>query len=307
MTFADNTNQIKGTGIQHVEELSPARHARRVTKGMWALTLSYFVRLKWQYLPLLLSDYGREILRRKYDAISTDMSYENSPSGVLGPIGKAVDRIVLSFPLHEGLRQRLRIVADSLKADATRRIALGEPRVRVLSAPSGVIRDLLTMVGELRNESPELVNRIELHALDLDATGEVIPMAKARADEARVDVTFHKEDLFNSPGLEAKFGRGEQFHIVNCIGLTPWLSLDEVEGLTRYFHDRVLADDGTLIIDNFAWHKHSALGDDLEINTRYHDAEQFVMILRKVGFVAVEENETANGINTVYVAKKGLL
>ena len=105
MTYSDNVNQVEVAGDQRAEELSPARHARKVTKGLGALSWSYLIRLKWQYLPLLLSDYGREILRRKYDAVSTDMSYENKPSGLLGPIGKAIDRIVLKFPLHEGLRQ----------------------------------------------------------------------------------------------------------------------------------------------------------------------------------------------------------
>ena len=56
------------------------------------------------YLGMLLSDYAREILTRKYDAFATDHAYTLEPHGRLGPIGRAVDRMVLRFPLHEGLR-----------------------------------------------------------------------------------------------------------------------------------------------------------------------------------------------------------
>ena len=66
-----------------------AKHTRDATKGIGPLMWRFFVRLKWQYFPLLLSDYGNMILRRKYDAIATDYAYEINPSGRLGPIGRS--------------------------------------------------------------------------------------------------------------------------------------------------------------------------------------------------------------------------
>ncbi len=83
---------------------SAARHTAGATKSLGRIAWDFFVRLKWQYYPLLLSDYGRDILRRKYDAFATDRAYENRPSGILGPIGRLMDRFVLDFPTHEGVR-----------------------------------------------------------------------------------------------------------------------------------------------------------------------------------------------------------
>lgn len=48
---------------------------------VWQLVL----RGRFKYLPMLLSDYGREILVRKYDAIATDRAYINKPHGLLVP------------------------------------------------------------------------------------------------------------------------------------------------------------------------------------------------------------------------------
>lgn len=138
--------------------------------------------------------------------------------------------------------------------------------------------------------------------MDIDITNEVIPIAKRRTEFAGVPITFYREDLFNSPGLDRLFQRGQQFHIVNCIGLTPWLELSEVESLARFFHESALVNDGSLIIDNFARHEHSSIGDDLEIFTLYHGPDDFIKALERAGFQIAKASPTANGINTVYLA-----
>lgn len=282
---------------------SSARHAQGAQKSMGVIALSFFVRFKWQYFPLLLSDYGRDIVRRKYDAIATDRAYENRPSGLLGPVGRWIDRMVLNFPLHEALRQRLRLVADSLRAQVLKKVQEGEPRVRVLSAPCGLIRDLLTCTAELRQQDMRVLERLELHALDLDASGEVLAIARSRAKAASVSIRFYQDDLFNSKNLSQALVGGNRFHIVNCIGLVPWLDLNEVERLARFFHDKLLAPDGVFIVDNWVWHKHSAVGKDLEIYTRYHKPSAFVSSLQRASFIIEQEKVTPNDICTVYVAR----
>jgi hypothetical protein len=264
---------------------------------------SFFFQLKWQYLPMLLSDYGREILRRKYDAFATDRAYENRPSGLFGPIGGWVDRVVLNMPLHEALRQRLRLVVDNLEAEVKEHLQRGESRVRVLSAPCGLIRDLLVSSRELALEDPRIFEKLELHALDLDATDEVLSAASRRAALAGVAVRFHQDDLFNPRSLNAVLAEGTRFHVINCIGLTAWLDLAEVEHLARFFHDRVLVKDGSFIVDNWAQHKQSALGADLGIPTRYHDPATFVKALETSGFRIKGRFVSANGVVTVYVAR----
>lgn len=279
-----------------------ARHRQGAGKSIGAIAWTFFWRLRWQYYPMLLSDYGREILRRKYDAFATDTAYEDQPRGVLGPIGRWVDRKVLDFPTHEGVRQRLRIVVDALKADISDRAREGDAPVRVLSAPCGLARDLLTCAAELGRDNPWALQKAEFHALDLDAEGGVLAEASRRSAAQGVPVSFYKDDLFNPKELGALLERGARFDAVNCIGLTAWLDLSDVERLARLLHDRVLAPGGTLVIDNFAWHKYSSIGRDLEIYTRYHAPEAFVAALERSGFRVLERRTTANKVNTVHIA-----
>lgn len=294
-----------GKDVVAMEAALAARHSQGARKSLGRIAWSFFVRLKWQYLPLLLSDYTREILRRKYDAFATDRAYEDRPSGLLGPLGRWVDRRVLNFPTHEGLRQRLQIVVDNVKADVHHRLQDGVPRVRVLSAPCGLLRDLLLCATELREEDARTSEKLELHALDLDAMGEVLPAASLRAAVAGVPVRFYRDDLFNPESLGVVLREGTRFHVMNCIGLTTWLDLEDVGWLAGFFHDQVLVPGGTLIIDNWASHKYSSLGRDMEIYSRYHNPEAFAQVLGKSGFQVVEAKTTANGVATVYVARAG--
>ena len=250
--------------------------------------------------PLLLSDYAREIMRRKYDAIATDRAYENRPSGLLGPIGRTVDRAVLNFPTHAALRERLEFVVRDLKTEVLR-VQPGRARVRVLSAPCGLARDVVTAVEQIKRERPEIGRQIELFGLDLDSTGEVLPLAHERADRAGVALKLARADLFNREQVSAAVGSVDRFHVINCIGLTPWLRLSEVEQLARLFHDDLLVPGGALLIDNFAWHKHSGIATDLEIHSIYHPPEAFVGVLHSAGFIRIRERTTSNNVNTVYV------
>jgi hypothetical protein len=213
-----------------------------------------------------------------------------------------VDRKVLDLPTHQALRQRLRLVVDNLQAEVREHLARGEPKVRVLSAPCGLIRDLLTAVSELRQEAPRTLDKLELHALDLDASGEVLPAASHRAASAGVPVRFYQDDLFNPKNLSEVLKGGTRFHVLNCIGLTAWLDLPDVERLARFFHDQVLVDGGSFVVDNWAATKQAALGEELGILTRYHEPATFAKALERSGFRIKGRFITPNGVSTVYVA-----
>ncbi|MDA0232547.1 MAG: hypothetical protein O3C69_03575 [Chloroflexi bacterium] len=145
---------------------------------------------------MLLSTYGREVVRRKYDAIATDMAYENHRSWQLGPVSYVADWFVLGLPTHAALRERLRFVADGLKLASTEIAASSEGSVvRILSAPCGAGRDLATFGAELSTENPDLFNRLDVHALDLDPTNEALPLLSQRTADAGLDVTVYQQDL----------------------------------------------------------------------------------------------------------------
>ena len=300
-TQAADNSELASSPEQEKE--SAAKHYKGVTKGLGGISWRFLIRLKWQYLPMLLSDFGRAIVRRKYDALATDMAYENIPSGLLGPLGAWVDHKVLDLPLHQDLRHRLRFVVDALKDQSQSHARGRDGNIKVLSAPCGLTRDILAARNELCIEAPDVADRLELHALDLDPTGEVIPIAQRRTKAAGIGVSFYRADLFNPESVKASLRSNEGFHIVNCIGLTPWITLGEVEYLFRFFHDQALIPGGTLVVDNFTQHEQSSIADDLEIHATYHDPGLFVAALESNGFRVISSRTTAHQVNTVYVAK----
>lgn len=278
-----------------------ARHRANARTPAWLLTLRFIAGFRWRYLARFPSNHAWMVLRRKYDAVVTDRAYENRPESWLGPLGRWADRRVLDYPVHVGLRQRLELVTDALVEAITERAEGGTSIVRVLSAPSGLCRDLILATTRARDERGVALEQVELHGLDLDASGEVIPEAQRRLAVAGLDVTFHHEDVFSAVGPAQVAARDGQFDIVNCIGLASWISIDEVEQLAASFR-RLLAPGGVLLIDNFAWHDHSDMGADLEIDTVYHPPEEFIARLERAGFRVSTIRPTANGVCTLHVA-----
>ena len=281
--------------------VNDARHAARAHTPPWRLTLKFMTRVQWRYLVRFPSNHAWMVLRRKYDAFVTDRTYENDPRSWLGPLGRWADRRVLDYPVHVSLRQRLDLVTHELTAAITKRLDDGAPEVRVLSAPSGLCRDVIQTAARLRDRDPLALTRLDLHCLDIDAAGDVIPEARRRLSAARVDATFHREDLFSGRELRAMIDRRVRFHIANCIGLTAWVSIEEVARLARSLRE-LIEPGGTLLVDNFAWHDHSAMGADLEIDTVYHPPADFASAIEGAGFKIETMRPTANEVCTLYVA-----
>lgn len=279
-----------GSGARHTE-------AKVSSPGTLVWRLARTGRV--HYIGMLLSDYGRQILTRKYDAFSTDSAYTIQPHGLLGPVGKLIDRFVLSFPLHEALRQRLALVVDALVGEISYRANRDRP-VRVLSAPCGLARDVITAAGRTKADNEEF--QLELTGVDIDETGDVLKEAARRAHAAGVDIELLREDLF-APGTELsdKAARLGGFDIVNSIGLTAWIDPPDLKMLiSRYVE--LMAPDGTLVIDNWCRHKHSHLGEMLEMPTRYHPEEVFRPALENAGLRILDVQSSGNGIVTLWRA-----
>jgi hypothetical protein len=255
-----------------------------------------------EYLLRVPSNYAWMVLRRKYDAFTTDRAYDTHPASWLGPLGWWADRRVLNYAVHVALRERLDFVVQALVDEITRRQD-GDTTVRVLSAPCGLCRDILRAADELRTRRPSALERLELDAFDLDAAGDVLREARRRSQAAEILVVFGRENLLDPSLLRSGAADGRRYDVINCIGLAAWLSLDEVEWLARFFHNTVMTPGATLLIDNFAWHEHSALGEELEINTRYHPPAEFRGALERAGFRIVTERTTTNGVTTLTIAQ----
>lgn len=281
-----------------------ARHAAFARTPPGRLVLRNLLRGRPQYLPLLLSDYGRAILAHKYDAFTTDLAYVKQPSGRLGPLGRLIDRIVLNVDLHADLRDRLRIVTAELTQTAQERRQDGAGPVRVLTVPSGLCRDLILAFGGLRLGRSSNAEDPDLWAIDLDERGDVIPEAERRCREAELAVRFCRADLLDGDAVRAALGDDPRFDVVNCIGLTPWLTLAEVERLVRFIGQDLLRPGGYLIVDNFARHSTSHTGPHLEIVTAYHDVASLAVAFANAGLTIVRRHVTARRVNTVYILQR---
>jgi len=280
-----------------------ARHAAHARTSPGRLVLRNLLHGRPQYALLSLSDLGRAILTNKYDAFTTDLAYANQPSGRLGPIGRLIDRIVLGVDLHADLRDRLRIVTAELVRAVEERRAAGADPVRLLTVPSGLCRDVIAAVGELRGTDPAVAEHLELWAVDLDERGDVIPEAERRCGDAGPGVHFCRADALDEAAMRATLGAGRRFDVINCIGLTPWLSAADVGRLLRFISRDLLAPRGLLLLDNFAPHSTSHTGPHLEIVTAYHDPAVLAGAFRGTGLEVVRERITARTVNTVYVLR----
>ena len=278
-----------GTGVTR-----KAKHTRGVRTSVPGLLVRFALHAKWRHFINAPSNLGWMVLRRKYDAFTTDAAYDEKPSSWLGPLGWWADRRVRNYPLHVALRERLAYTSAEIGVAIDERLATRET-VAVLTAPAGLCRDIVTAARWVEHGA---LPRVRFTAVDIDDRGDVIPEAQARCGVAQLDIEFERADVFAARSLRD----GRSYDVVNCIGLACWLTLDELERLLRLFRARVGVG-ATLLIDNFAWHAHSALGDDLEIETRYHDRDAFVDRLSAAGFSVERERVTRNGVNTLFVAR----
>ena len=274
------------------------RHADAARSSGDELVRRWLRQGKVWLLPLLLSDYGRDLIYRKYDAIATDRAYANRPSGRLGPLGKAVDWIVLQQDIHAGLRQRLALVVDEVAAAVGERWAQGTPNVRLASGPCGLARDLRLVWQRLGAPA----GRLELLGLDLDASGEVLPLAAGLAAEAGVPLQTRRCDLLDHEALRDRLG-ARPADVFLSIGLTVWLDPPDLATFLEGLH-RSLAPGGTLIVDSFRAHGASRFAKDLEMKTRYHDQAAFERSLQQAGFAVMAMRETANRVNCVYRCRR---
>jgi hypothetical protein len=255
--------------------------------------------LKWHYLLLLLSDYGREIIEHKYDAFTTDRAYENQPSGK-GVIGKLVDWYVHQLDIHVGLRQRLAIVVDELATAAPEFRETRTPLVRIVSGPCGLARDLRLVWARLRAEGKAPHNWLQVIGVDLDLEDNVLPEAQRLAGSAEIPLNLIKCDLLNSVGLKASLA---PMHVFLSIGVTVWMDPQTLTQFLRSVHT-LSEPGGLLIVDNFREHKASRYAKDMEQNPRYHTDADFERCLTTAGFEIEGKHATKNGINVVYRARR---
>jgi len=287
--------------VEKHKQTAVAHHASaaRTTPGKQAW--QWLRQGKLHLLMLFLSDFGRDIITRKYDAFTTDRAYVNKPSGI-GLVGRMVDRMVLKQDMQVALRERLDIVQAELTTAliaASERVA---DKVRVASGPCGLLRDLTRTWTGLEQQGRNPANWLDISGFDLDERGDVINEAQLRAASAGMPIRLVEHDLLDVDGLHGYYGH-RPVHVFLSMGLTVWLDPASRLRFLRGIHD-VMAPAGVAIIDNFREHDASRYLKAFEMEAWYPSDEEQESQLREAGFEIDNKRESSNGVSVVYVVRK---
>ncbi len=261
------------------------------------LALRWIFTFRWQLFALFLSDLGRSMIDRKYDAFTTDNAYSPTPRGA-GRLERVVDGIVRGKDTNVALRERLEIVTGLLTEAALTKRADGP--VRLASGPVGLGRDLRQTWTRLRSLGTRPRQWLEIVGVDLDASSTVLDEAMRLATAGGIPLVTRRLDLLQ-PGIASDIGG--RVDVFNSIGLGVWLDEDQLRNLLWTIRS-ALADDGILVIDQWRRHGGSRYVGALQMPAHYITDERFESALIAAGFVIEEKRPTENGVVVVYRARQ---
>ncbi len=276
------------------------RHRTKSAHSPLILAVRWFLTFRWHLLALFLSDLGRSMIVRKYDAFTTDNGYEAAGRGG-NVLTRFVDRIVRRRDTHVALRQRLDIVSSELVEVALAARERGP--VRLISGPVGLGRDLRQAWSRLESLGTHPASWLEVVGIDLDHSGTVLDEASRLAAADHVPLETFRVDLLDPEGVAGIAGRS--VNIFNSIGLGVWLDARGVESLLESVCS-VLKPGGVLMIDHWRRHGGSRYVGALQMPARYVTDTEFEASLETAGFTVEQKRSTPNDIVVVYRARLGV-
>ncbi len=176
------------------------------------------------------------------DYLTIEMVYKNQAAGDRR-LGRYIDRWFLDIPASCAVKNRRRLLADTIAELAgTKATRAGAP-LHVTSIASGPARELFDVLADHPG--------IDLHATCLDVDAEALAYAKAAACRARATERFR---FVRANAVKVALGRDDielrEQDLVYTIGLIDYLRDDLVVALLDWIHDR-LRPGGTIIVGNF--------------------------------------------------------
>src|SRR5262249_499048 len=179
----------------------------------------------------------------------------------------------------------------------------GSEGVTVLSAPCGLVRDLCTAHEMLLHQVPGAGRSLRFYGLDLDFEGRVLEEARRRARAAGVPIRLVQANILDDTAWSCLRRQAGPLAVVNCIGLAPWLSPDEVAGLLRRSAVNLRVG-GYVLLDRFSQGKHNKLGDGAEIRAHYHTDEAYRDYFRASGLILEARETLGDDEGMGYVLRK---
>ena len=244
------------------------------------------------YYALRLSDLAREGFENSGSYRFADHIYQAIPSG-RGAVGRWIDQRLLAMPAVRSFRNRFLATRDALVAF----LLASDPNrdIHVLSVPSGIPRELVEAATMVR-ESGRSVDRVRLHALDLDIR--VLEEARRFAAHHQLELTTHHGDALTKDSYP------KLVSFVTCTGLGEFL---DDEGLVRLYRNvgDVLEPGGMFVTSGM---QRRLLADYLlrlaEISVHYRNDGQLRELARRAGFVAPDTRVDEYRIQTIMTCRR---
>jgi hypothetical protein len=247
------------------------------------------------YWILRTSDLAREGMENSGSYRFADHIYAGAASG-RGPIGRGVDRLLLSLPSSRSFRNRFVHARDQILAAI--RASSGRS-LDILSAPSGIARELIEVARELRRDDPERLSGVRFHCLD----GDSAPLNETREMARRENLSnfvFHHADVFDTRAYP------EKLDVITSTGLAEFLPEESAVAFYRTCMERLIPG-GVLITSATVRHRLSAyLMEQLaELTAHYRDESDLARMFARIPGFSVTWHRDERGYQILIVARRG--
>jgi hypothetical protein len=250
----------------------------------------------WREPTFVLSPLGRLFLEEGYSAGVMRAIYDRDEKryGLL-------DSVFLEYPLHRAVYDRLHILTKKIEAELETRLRAGR-RVRIFTAPSGFAYDLFRPLETIAARMPELMDRVEVVAADLDPHSTLAGELTGRARRLGIRFQFLRGDMTDGE-MRRRFEEKAPYDMALFVGLSAWLPKPQTLDHLRWVRKN-LREDGLLVTDSFTPEAYALSGRYAGYKANYYEPEVYRVLVDYCGFdgLGAEVESGRDRINHVLVA-----
>ena len=258
--------------------------------------LAKWFRGAWREPTFLFSSLGRLFLDEGYSAGVMRVIYDQDEKryGLL-------DRVFLEYPLHRAVYDRLQILTRKIEAELEARLQAGR-EVRIFTAPSGFAYDLFRPLETIAGRLPELMDRVEIVATDLDPHEALAGELAQRAEKLGIRFTFLRGDMTDGE-MRQRFEVKAPYDVALFVGLSSWLPKPQILDHLRWIRKN-LREDGLLVTDSFTPEAYALSGRYVGYKANYYEPEVYRVLVDYCGFdgLGADVESGRDRINHVLIA-----
>ena len=250
----------------------------------------------WREPTFLFSSLGRLFLEEGYSAGVMRAIYDRDEKAY-----GLLDRVFLEYPLHRAVYDRLQILTRRIEAELETRLRRRR-EVRIFTAPSGFAYDLFRPLEKIAARLPELMDKVEVVATDLDPRGVLAAELAGRAEKLRIGFEFLRGDMTDG-AMRRRFEERAPYDVALFVGLSAWLPKPQTLAHLRWIRAN-LCEDGVLITDSFTPDVYAHAGRYVGYRASYYEPEVYRVLVDYCGFDGLGANVESgrDGINHVLIA-----